>query len=151
MRKTFIAALAATVVATGFTPVTAAPIPAQGAVRDGLAAGSLVEDVQYRRTYRTDRFGNPVVVERYRGGPYYGDGYYRRRNRGGAAAAGIAGLAARALICGAIASSQAQAQPLPQTADPDFIAYCSRRYRSFDPVSGTFLANDGQRYPCQYP
>ncbi len=56
------------------------------------------------------------------------------------------------VVAGQVAvGAQAQAQPLPQTADPDFIAYCSRRYRSFDPVSGTFLANDGQRYPCQYP
>jgi hypothetical protein len=27
--------------------------------------------------------------------------------------------------------------------------YCAARYQSFDPVSGTFLANDGYRYYCQ--
>jgi hypothetical protein len=31
-------------------------------------------------------------------------------------------------------------------ADP--AAYCAQRYRSYDPNSGTFLGNDGQRHPC---
>jgi hypothetical protein len=31
---------------------------------------------------------------------------------------------------------------------PDAVAYCSRRYRSYDPNSGTFLGNDGYRHPC---
>jgi len=30
-------------------------------------------------------------------------------------------------------------------ADP---AYCTQRYRSYDPASGTFLGYDGQRHPC---
>ena len=45
-----------------------------------------------------------------------------------------------AIIGGAIAASQAQAQ---QNA-----AYCSQRYRSYDPASGTYLNRDGNRYPC---
>ena len=58
-----------------------------------------------------------------------------------ATAAGVGiGLAAGALIGGAIAASQAQAQ---QNA-----AYCSQRYRSYDPASGTYLNRDGNRYPC---
>ena len=28
-------------------------------------------------------------------------------------------------------------------------SYCAQRYRSYDPASGTFLGNDGQRHPCQ--
>ena len=44
------------------------------------------------------------------------------------------------IIGGAIAASQAQAQ---QNA-----AYCSQRYRSYDPASGTYLNRDGNRYPC---
>ena len=31
------------------------------------------------------------------------------------------------------------------TADP---GYCARRYRSYDPASGTFLGYDGLRHPC---
>ena len=27
-------------------------------------------------------------------------------------------------------------------------AYCARRYRSYDPASGTFLGRDGLRHPC---
>jgi hypothetical protein len=30
----------------------------------------------------------------------------------------------------------------------DAVAYCARRYRSYDPRSGTFLGNDGYRHPC---
>jgi BA14K-like protein len=89
----------------------------------------------------------------YYGRPYYGRPYYRRGN-GGAVAAGVAGLAAGALIAGAIAS-QAQAQPVapppPGTVSPEVAAYCARKYRSYDPVSGTFLANNGMRYVCTYP
>jgi BA14K-like protein len=28
------------------------------------------------------------------------------------------------------------------------VAYCSQRYRSYDPASGTFLGYDGLRHPC---
>jgi hypothetical protein len=80
---------------------------------------------------------------------YYGYGprYYRRGPSGGEVAAGvIGGLAAGALIGGAIASQQPQAAP---ALAPDMVAYCARKYRSFDPASGTYLARDGQRYYCQ--
>ena len=30
----------------------------------------------------------------------------------------------------------------------DAVAYCSQRYRSYDPASGTFLGYDGLRHPC---
>lgn len=98
---------------------------------------------QYYRGYRGGRYG------------YYGRGYRYGRGYGGAAAAGVAGLAAGALIGGAIASSQAQpAYPGAPVGnvygrDPNWVNYCASRYRSFDPASGTFLANDGNRYPCQ--
>jgi hypothetical protein len=83
-------------------------------------------------------------------GEAYAQYYYRRGWGYGAGAAALGGLAAGAIVGGAIAS-QGAAQPLPQTQDPDFIAYCSRKYRSFDPVDGTFMARDGRRYLCQYP
>ena len=91
----------------------------------------------------------------YRGYGYYGGGpYYYRRDNGAAVAAGVAGLAAGALIAGAIAN-QAQAQPAapppPGTISPSVAAYCARRYRSYDPASGTYLSNDGMRYVCTYP
>jgi len=30
----------------------------------------------------------------------------------------------------------------------DAVAYCMRRYKSYDPSSGTFLGYDGLRHPC---
>jgi hypothetical protein len=98
---------------------------------------------------------------RYRGGyrydrPRYSRYYDRSYRRGDGIAAGVAGLAAGALIGGAIASAQqpVYAAPPPPYAvarggDADWIAYCSQRYRSFDPASGTYLGYDGQRHMCQ--
>jgi hypothetical protein len=82
--------------------------------------------------------------------------YYRRHHRhydgGSALAAGAVGLAAGALIGSAIASqAQAAPPPPPGTVDPAVSAYCARKYRSYDPVTGTFLANNGMRYVCTYP
>jgi hypothetical protein len=64
---------------------------------------------------------------------YYGDRYY------GDGAAALGGLAAGAIIGGAIANSQARA---------DANAYCSQRFKSYDPASGTYLGYDGVRHPC---
>jgi hypothetical protein len=100
---------------------TSAPLMTDIILSSAASASSDVENVQYyRRGYG------------YRGG-------YRRGYGGTAAGVGI-GLAAGAIIGGAIAASQAQAQ---QNA-----AYCAQRYRSYDPRSGTYLNNDGNRYPC---
>jgi len=30
----------------------------------------------------------------------------------------------------------------------DAVAYCSQRFRSYDPVSGTYMGFDGMRHPC---
>jgi len=77
--------------------------------------------------------------------------YYRRGGNGAAVAAGVAGLAAGALIAGAIANqAQAAPPPPPGTQDPQLAAYCARKYRSYDPVTGTFLATNGMRYVCTY-
>ncbi|WP_246660847.1 MULTISPECIES: BA14K family protein [unclassified Tardiphaga] len=34
-------------------------------------------------------------------------------------------------------------------AGPGWEAYCFSRYRSFDPISGTYLGYDGRRHLCQ--
>ncbi|OSI24846.1 MULTISPECIES: BA14K family protein [Bradyrhizobium] len=57
----------------------------------------------------------------------------------GPGAAVIGGLAAGALIGGAIANSEARA---------DVSAYCAQRHKSYDPASGTYLGYDGARHPC---
>lgn len=33
-------------------------------------------------------------------------------------------------------------------AGEDEVAYCSRRFKSYDPASGTYLGYDGKRHPC---
>ena len=86
-------------------------------------------------------------VQYYRGRGGYGRGYgygggYRRGYGGGGSGALIGGLAAGAIIGGAIAASQANAAA-QQNAN-----YCAQRYRSYDPQSGTYLNNDGNRYSC---
>ena len=99
----------------------------------------------------------------YRGGgayAYRGGGY----RYGGAAAAGVAGLAAGALLGGALAAPGYPDQgyydggyyapdPGYYAAAPAYpaggaVAYCESRFRSYDPSSGTYLGNDGQRYAC---
>ncbi len=134
MRKTIMAALGAAMLTTA--------IPGGAAMASEAVALPNIE-----RAYPGESYSQ---YRRHGGYHHRRHGYYRRGGGGGAAAAGIiGGLAAGAIIGGAIANSGAQAQPLPRTQDPDFIAYCSRKYRSFDPVDGTFLATDGNRYPCQ--
>ncbi|WP_456663722.1 BA14K family protein [Bradyrhizobium sp. LB13.1] len=100
------------------TPVLAAPISPTAITQDAQ-----VQQVQYRHWHG-------------HGGQRWGG---RHRHHYGSGAAVLGGLAAGAVIGGAIANSQAQAN-----AD----AYCSRRYRSYDPPSGTYLGNDRMRHPC---
>lgn len=63
-------------------------------------------------------------------------GYHRHYGWGPA----VGGLAAGAIIGSAIANSRAQA------IEND--AYCSQRFKSYDPSSGTYLGYDGRRHPC---
>jgi hypothetical protein len=141
IRKSMIAALAAATYGTAALSLGAAPAAADE-----------------RRLPRIDRAypGEGYTQYRYRSvRPYHDRRYYGRSySRGDAAAAGIAGLAAGALIGGAIASQQPYAAPPPPAyavapGNGDWIAYCSQKYRSFDPASGTYLGYDGQRHLCQ--
>ena len=100
--------------------VQAAPI--SGNTFTGVQAGkdnaAPLVEVQYRRRYRNHR------------------SYRRNHNNGGAVAAGaIIGLAAGAIAANAAAGNNA-------------VGYCSQRYRSYDPGSGTYLGYDGYRHPC---
>jgi hypothetical protein len=110
-------ALAAGLMAAACTPALAAPI-----APTSIGQNAQVHQVQYRHWH---------------GGHHRWGGWHRRHYGSGAAVLG--GLAAGAVIGGAIANSQAR-------ADAD--AYCSQRYRSYDPASGTYLGYDGMRHPC---
>lgn len=129
--------------------------------------------VQYidRHGYRGDRLigrrygGRPIYRDDYYGG-YYG-GYYDH-DPGAAVVAGIFGLAAGAIIAGALAPPVYPVAPYraaphrvaphrvsPYRVSPRYatsdVAYCSRKYRSFDPVSFTYLGYDGRRHYCRIP
>jgi hypothetical protein len=84
-----------------------------------------------------------------------------RSRRGAAVAAGIAGL-----IIGGYLAHEAERRgygvypypyPYPYAPYPVYrpypvydpaIAYCLRRYRSYDPYTMTYLGYDGRRHPC---
>ena len=73
----------------------------------------------------------------------------------GIAAGVIGGLAAGAIIGGAIANSQRRYyEPPPYYGrayyppPDDAVAYCMQRFKSYDPRSGTYLGYDGYRHPC---
>jgi len=71
--------------------------------------------------------------------------YYHHDDAGAAIAGGVLGFAAGAIAAGAAAN----AAPPPPAADPGWVAYCARKYRSFDANSGTYLAANGERRYCQ--
>jgi hypothetical protein len=102
---------------------------------------------------------------RFSGGGYHGGGGYYRGGGGGAF---IPGLAAGAIIGGAIASQgygpgyyaapgpgyydegydDGAVAVAPAPGGGDDVAYCMQTYRSYDPRSGTYMGNDGYRHPC---
>lgn len=135
MRK-FIA-IAAAALTFGSAMAMTAPVEAKEWRRPGVSQQHYNGGKQYygNRNVRGNYYGN-----RYRGGNYYGYGYNRGSNGGAVAAGVLGGLAVGALVAGA-ANQQAYAGDSPQ-------AYCAQRFRSYDPRSGTYLANNGYRYAC---
>jgi hypothetical protein len=75
-------------------------------------------------------------------------GGHHHRHHGSAVGAGIAGFAAGALIGGALASQPRYYASPGYYGGSSAVAYCERRYRSYDPASGTYLGYDGYRHPC---
>jgi hypothetical protein len=159
--------------AIGGAPAQASPLA--GPLNTPLAAATTVApgndslvQVQYRdrrgyrdhrRGYRGDRF----VGRHYGGRPIYRD---HRYDPGAAVAAGIIGLATGAIIAGALAPQPVypvaphRVAPYSHRVVPHRVAphytrsdldYCSRKYRSFDPVSFTYLGYDGRRHYCRIP
>jgi hypothetical protein len=85
----------------------------------------------YAGGYRGRYYGHGYWGPYYRGGYDYDDwGYYA-----GALAAGV-------LLGGVVA-----AQPYYYD-DFDAVRYCMRRFKSYDPNTGTYLGYDGYRHPC---
>jgi hypothetical protein len=85
-----------------------------------------------------------------------GWGHHHRGGWGGGGAV-IGGLAAGAIIGGALAAQRPYygygPGPVYYDADPgyyggDAVGYCMQRFKSYDPRSGTYLGYDGYRHPC---
>jgi hypothetical protein len=127
MQSWKIISAAIVVAASGLIPIQpAAAVPMMAAAsgeRLAARASLPLETVQYRRWHYGHRH----------------HGWHHRRHYGTGAAV-LGGLAAGAIIGGAIANSRAQAN--------DAVAYCAQRYRSYDVASGTYLGYDGNRHPC---
>ena len=73
------------------------------------------------------------------------------RHSGAGIAAGIIG----GMVLGGIIASQSPRYYYPPYAYypaypsyPDAITYCARRFKSYDPLSMTYLGYDGFRHPC---
>lgn len=108
-------------------PAAAAPISSSIGLQTAVEPS--VQTVQYRRGWR---------------------GHHRGRIG--------AGLVAGAIIGGAIAASR----PYDYYGYPGYdygygsygyapggaVAYCEQRFRSYDPISGSYLGYDGLRHPC---
>jgi len=134
-------------------PASAAPLaPATSAVATARPGSDLVQNVQYYRRYG------------------YGPRYYGGYRRGPAVGAGIAaGIIGGALAAGALAAPPpavyyepepvyvappvVYARPVPRAygysvEDTDAVAYCSRRFRSYNPETGTYIAAGGVVRAC---
>jgi len=96
------------------------------------------------------------------GGKYIQNNYYGRpygRRGGGnsnALAAGLIGLGVGAVLGSALTPKTVYVSPparrvgyRPEPWTDDWYAYCSSRYRSFDPRSGTFIGYDGYERFCR--
>jgi len=134
-----------------------------GASAQSTEPGSaLLQSVQYGGPGYDNRYNNRGYVNRGYGNEGYGrrgDGYnrggygdrrsrdrYRRRDDGAAIAAGVVGLA---LGAAAAQSANQRAYAGSESGDRAWFESCSRRYRSFDPASGTYLGFDGNRHLCR--
>ncbi len=108
-------------------PAAAAPAANIDSLASKLAAPGDVETVQWRRRgwgYGAG-FGTGVIIGGvygapyyYPSGPYYPGPYYYR------------------------------GPSYYSAPSSDAVAYCMRRFRSYDPRSGTYLGFDGLRHPC---
>jgi hypothetical protein len=137
------AALVATGLAHTATPVAAAPV--SGPAIAQIAPGSDIETVRWGRGGWGWGLGAGLLGGAIIGGalaaPYYygyGPGYYGAPYYGPAYAPGPGYAPGYGPGPGYGAGPGGGAD----------VAYCARKYRSYDPNTGTFLGNDGVRHAC---
>ena len=113
-------AITTVLVATSLLAVPAVAAPLGAALSKDLAI-------------QTQSAGQSSVIQiQHRRGGHRGG----RGGDGGAVAAGVLG----GLLLGGIIASEAQRS--------NSVDYCMRRFRSYDPQSGTYLGRDGYRHSC---
>jgi hypothetical protein len=126
------AVLAASV--ASFTSATAAPVVDALAIKNAAAID--VEQVQWRGFgwgFGAGLLGGAIIGGALARPYYYGPGPYYYGPPG-------------PYYYGPPAPAYAPPPPGPGPGNP--VAYCSARYKSYDPASGTFLGYDGVRHPC---
>jgi hypothetical protein len=85
---------------------------------------------------------SPAMAQRGRG---RGGGWGRGRGGwGGGVGVGVGVGVAAGIIGGAIAADAARRQ----ATEDDAVAYCMRRFRSYNPNTGTYIASGGIERPC---
>ena len=123
MTKLKIAAAAAIIgggLATSLPVAQAAPISGNAFTNAQAVQAATPIEVRYRhRHYRRDYYHH----------------HHHDDDAGAFAAGAIFGLATGAILGSAAANNNA-------------VAYCSQRFRSYDPRSGTYLGYDGYHHPC---
>lgn len=67
---------------------------------------------------------------------------------GAAIGAGIIGLTIGAIIAGSAEKERSKRDRYDAEYER-WLDYCSRKYRSFDPETGTYRASNGRRYVCR--
>lgn len=148
--------------ATSFAPTQASALPRVSPAALAEAAPAGIAEVRHKRKFRRhlrhirkhharrhhkDRYAlhRDRHYRKYHSRRHYRDyrrGYYYRdrdddNEVGAAVVAGIIGLAAGAIIAG-------QAH-----GGSSYHAVCARKFRSYDPHSGTYLGYDGYRHRCR--
>ncbi len=130
-------------------PSVAAAMPVADALAIKNAAPAAVESVQWRRGWRGGGWGGAgagfvagAIIGGALAAPYYGGYGYGGYGPYYYAPPPPVYYGPPAAVYGG---------PAPGYGAPvagDAVAYCSQRYRSYDPASGTFLGYDGLRHPC---
>lgn len=150
---------AASLVAAAALGFTAMPADAQTFPSRSAAVVDIQSNVVQAQYYGSSRYRSG---RHYRGGYRYGGRRgYRHRNRFGSGIGfGLGfglGLAVPHLTT-PYSTPYAYSAPGGYASgghmvpgSPQWIQYCSQKYNSFDPSSGTYLAYSGVRRPCQVP
>jgi hypothetical protein len=148
--KLFAVALLAAGTCSMAVPAGAAPITAPLSLQN--TGMSSVETVQWRRRgwgwgpgiAAGLIVGGAIAASQYPYGYGYGYAHYGYGSGYGYGYAPAPVYAAPGYAPGYAAPGYAG----PGYAGGDAVAYCSQRFRSYDPASGTYMGYDNQRHPC---